>query len=1200
MAEPIESFDVVTFGVLGPLRAEDERGPLALKGPRHRAVLARLLIARGRVVPTTQLIDDLWDEPPADPTGTLQTFVSALRRIIEPGRAPRQPAQILITAAPGYALRIDPAKVDAGRFEALVRQADSLRTAAISGRPADPSSAVAWPAGPEQASRTRTAHPTPPELLRAAVAEIDTALELWQGPAYAEFADRPWARAEITRLGELRLTAMEQRAGTLLDLGRDAEVITTLDAVVHDHPLRETAWHTLVLALYRSGRQADALAALRTLRRTLRDELGVDPGIEMRDLESAILTQAPHLTSPAVRSATLIPGAAAPPAPAEPRGAPAPHAEAPTREVGSTEPNSPTAAEPRDGRLPDTPPRSSDPGDTGASEPAPAAVEPLEFDRRETGSAMAEDATTGASLVMSERRGPDGSAARGFGTGAEIFVGRVGEISRLDQLAAEVAASGRVRVVLVSGAEGAGKSALARVFSDRLAARGWVSAWGASPEEAGTPGNWPWQRMVADLVAAGRPEPARSGAEEADPVAARFAARQRNLDYLGAASAGGPVVLVFDDLHRARAEALELLVAVASSATVGRVLAVGTYRTTEVGPELTAALGRVARVEPERIQLGGLSAGETGELVGEVVGTAIDAGVVRRIHERGSGNPFFTRELARLLRDEGNNALAVVPAGVRDVVRHRLTRLAEPHRTVLQQAAVVGAEVDPDLVVLLTGDEELVLAALDAALHAGFLSEHAHAGGATVRTGGLVFAHDVVREVVYGEVSSVRRAAWHARVGELMEERGGDAAVLAHHFGRAGTAATAEPAARYARAAALQAEVVFAPHEAVRWWEQAVAGFARIGDVRAGLEASMGLGRALAVTGELERARRLRGEAIQVAEGLGDSALTGQVIVAFDVPAVWTENDDPVLAGEIVDAAYRVLGELPPAEVELRCRLLATIALELRGDYGGRGPGAAMEAESLARQSGRPELLALALNARYMQTFYRAGLAGERDRIGAELIALSREAELVTFEVLGHLIRIQGLSATADFGEADKHAAAADALADRYELPLVGVFTRWYRALRQSLTAPYAESEAAYRVAAASFPLAAMPGLGHGLLPLALSCLRLRHNLPIAPDPGIDWGPHEPWVRPLLLLAEDRRPDARKALRALPDPPPDLLLELRLCLLARAALELDERDLIARLHDELLPAAGELAGAATGMLTLEPIADYLVKLAAER
>ncbi|MFJ4657237.1 BTAD domain-containing putative transcriptional regulator [Nocardia sp. NPDC088792] len=1136
---------MVTFGVLGPLRADDERGPLALKGPRHRAVLARVLIAHGRVVPTTQLIDDLWERPPADPTGTLQTFVSALRRILEPDRAPRQPAQILITAAPGYALRIEPMQVDAGRFEALVRHADSLRAAAISSRLPRPADAVSWTAGPEQAGRPKSAQPTPPELLRAAVDEFDTALELWQGPAYAEFADRPWARSEIARLDELRLTAMEQRSHALLDLGRDAEAITTLDALVRDHPLRETAWHTLALALYRTGRQADALAGLRTLRRTLRDELGVDPGVEVRDLETAILTHAPHLTPAAARSATLTSDAAAPSAPGKRLDVSGQTTDASTTEAGETEPNSPAAgpdaAELRDGRFPEMPPRSE-------------------------------------------------ATARGFGTGAEIFVGRAGAISRLDRAAAEVVESGRVRVVLVSGVEGAGKSALARMFSDRAVAQGWVSAWGASPEEAGTPANWPWQRIVADLVAGGRPQLEVPAAERGDPAAARFIARQRNMDYLAAAAADSPVLLVFDDLHWAQAETLELLVAVATSAEIGRVLAIGTYRTTDVSPELTTALGRVARAEPERIQLGGLSAGETGELVGEVVGTTVDTAVVRRIHERGSGNPFFTRELARLLRDEGDGALAAIPAGVRDVVRHRLTRLAEPHRRVLQQAAVIGAEVDPCLLVLLAGDEELVLSALDAALHAGFLIEQT----------GPAFAHGVVRDVVYGEVSAVRRVAWHARVGELMEERGGDAAVLAHHFGRAGTAATAERAARYAWAAALQAEVVFAPHEAARWWEQAVAGFARIGDVRAGLEASMGLGRTLAVTGELERARRLRGEAIQVAEGLEDSALTGRVIVAFDVPAVWTENDEPVLAGEIVDAAYRVLGELPPGEVELRCRLLATIALELRGDDGGRGPGAAAEAEALARQSGRPELLALALNARYMQTFYRAGLAGERDRIGAELIALSREAGLVTFEVLGHLIRIQGLSATADFDEADKHAVAVDALADRYELPLVGVFTRWYRALRQSLTASYAASEAAYRVAAASFPIAAMPGLGHGLLPLALLCLRLRHNLPIAPDSGIDWGPHEPWVRPLLLLAEDRRQEARKALLALPDPPPDLLLELRLCLLSRAALELGERDLIARLHDELLPAAGELAGAGTGLFTLDPVADYLTKLAAGR
>src|SRR5690349_10948174 len=202
---------VITFRVLGPLTADDERGPVDLKGPRHRAVLARLLVARGRVVPVDTLVADLWEDPPDGAVGALQTFVGALRKALEPDRPPRTPARLLVTAGPGYALRAE--DVDAWRFEA-----------AVTGTPE----------------------------------QIDEALTWWRGPAYAEFADQPWARGEIARLDELRLLAVERRAAALLDVGRAAEAVPDLEAHTGAHPWREEGWRLLALARYRSGRQGDA------------------------------------------------------------------------------------------------------------------------------------------------------------------------------------------------------------------------------------------------------------------------------------------------------------------------------------------------------------------------------------------------------------------------------------------------------------------------------------------------------------------------------------------------------------------------------------------------------------------------------------------------------------------------------------------------------------------------------------------------------------------------------------------------------------------------------------------------------------------------------------------------------------------------------------------------------------------------------
>lgn len=206
---------------------------------------------------------------------------------------------------------------------------------------------------------------------------------------------------------------------------------------------------------------------------------------------------------------------------------------------------------------------------------------------------------------------------------------------------------------------------------------------------------------------------------------------------------------------------------------------------------------------------------------------------------------------------------------------------------------------------------------------------------------------------------------------------------------------------------------------------------------------------------------------------------------------------------------------------------------------------------------------------------------------------------MVTYEVLGHLIRIQARSALADFPGADEHVAAADQLADRHELPLVGVFTQWYRVLRLTATGnpKPAQVATAYQDAALRLNGAGMPGLERGLLPLALLSLRLRNGQPAQTDEHIDWGPYEPWARPLVLLARDCPNEARTALSSLPDPPRDLLFEALWCLAARAAIAVDDRGTMERAHAELTPAAAELAGAGSGLLTLGSVARYLDDLA---
>jgi len=248
--------------VLGPLEAEVEGARADLGGPLQRAVLALLLMERGRVVSVDRMIDQLWrGEPPPRAIASLQAYVSNLRRILEPGRARRAQARILVSAPPGYAVRLPDGAVDAWRFE-------SLLTAA------------------------RKEAPGQPERARQ---ELEQALALWRGPAYAEFADEEWASAEVVRLTEQHLAAQEAWAEVALRTGAAAEAVPAAEALIRQQPLREGSWRLLALSLWACDRQADALAALRRARRMLRDELGLEPGPALAEVEEAILGQRQEL-----------------------------------------------------------------------------------------------------------------------------------------------------------------------------------------------------------------------------------------------------------------------------------------------------------------------------------------------------------------------------------------------------------------------------------------------------------------------------------------------------------------------------------------------------------------------------------------------------------------------------------------------------------------------------------------------------------------------------------------------------------------------------------------------------------------------------------------------------------------------------------------------------------------------------------------
>jgi DNA-binding SARP family transcriptional activator len=664
----------VQFRILGPLEVLDGQRRVELGRPKQRALLAVLLVHANQVVPLDRLIEELWGEqPPAQATASLQAYISNLRRALEPARPIRTPPRVLVTQPPGYRLVVESGDLDAARFVALAEEGHGLLEEE---RPAE------------------------------AVQVLREALGLWRGPALAEVADEPFAQAERQRLEELRLVVLEDRLAAELAAGRHAAAVAELGELVGRYPFRERLHGLLILALYRSGRQAEALGAFRAARRVLGEELGIDPSRWLTQLEADILRQAPAL---------------------------------------DWMPPSGEAGRPRQAKVPE----------------APVATTPLPM------------------------------------VGEGKLVGRHEQLAELDALLAG-AAAGHGRLVLLAGEPGIGKTRLAEEAAQRAASQGVRVAWGRCFEGEGAPAFWPWVQIARDLLARVAPGELDSvlrpsGAElsqllpelkelipglEPPPVvdlaAARFRLYQAVTELLRRLAEARPLMVIVDDLHWADVASLGLLVFLAGGLRGARLVVLGTYRDVEAvaGRPLAETLGALAR-EPvvERIPLGGLTKAEVARLITTTVGTRPDEQLVRAVHERTEGNPFFVTELLRLLQSQGRleadeataAARQAVPVGVREVLQRRLARLPEQTNAVLVAAAVVGHGFDLDLVEALTQlDDEHALDAVEAAVVAGLVVEDEEA------VGRYRFAHALVGETIYEQLSRARRARLHARVAEAL------------------------------------------------------------------------------------------------------------------------------------------------------------------------------------------------------------------------------------------------------------------------------------------------------------------------------------------------------------------------------------------------------------------------------------------------
>jgi DNA-binding SARP family transcriptional activator/ABC-type oligopeptide transport system substrate-binding subunit len=267
------------FRILGPLQVLDEGRVLALGGAKQRSTLAMLLLGRNRVVSRDQLIDGLWGESPPPSAGpTLDTYISRLRRVLQDDGGSAR----LVTQPPGYRLRVEAGELDLERFETQLEQARTARSAG----------------DPERAGN-----------------DLHEALSLFRGAPLEDLVHASFAPTEIRRLEELRLDALVQRLEADLAVGRHAEVVGELESLAAQYPFREVLWGQLMLALYRSGRQAEALLAFDRARRTLAEELGVDPGVPLKQLHQQIVQQDPSLdrASASRASAAVATSTATPP-----------------------------------------------------------------------------------------------------------------------------------------------------------------------------------------------------------------------------------------------------------------------------------------------------------------------------------------------------------------------------------------------------------------------------------------------------------------------------------------------------------------------------------------------------------------------------------------------------------------------------------------------------------------------------------------------------------------------------------------------------------------------------------------------------------------------------------------------------------------------------------------------------------------------
>jgi DNA-binding SARP family transcriptional activator len=1070
----------VEFRVLGPLEVVDNGRALRLGSRKQRALLALLVLHAGEVVSRDRLIDDLWrGQPPAAAETTLRSHISRLRSALGGERVLRR--------APGYTLVLAPEELDAARCERLLAQG---RRALAQGRASEAADC------------------------------FRSALGLWRGSALADVAYEPFAQGEIARLEELRLALLEERIEADLALGRHADLVGELEALVGEHPLRERLRGQLMLAFYRSGRQADALESYRQARRVLTDELGLEPSEALKGLERAILAH-----------------------------------------------------------------------DSSLQPPSQAGAE----------------ARLGAVDVA----------------GVGPFVGRERELGELlGGLAAALAGSGRL--FLISGEPGIGKSRLLEQLAGQARERGAEVLVGRCWEAGGAPAYWPWVQVLRACVRDRDPELVRGqlgrGAADlaqilpelhelygqlpappsGDPEGARFRLFEAATSFLRAVALTKPLLIVIDDLHAADTPSLLLLQFLADGLADARLLVIAAYR--DVDPSLRGPLAETVtqlRRKPatRSLPLAGLTEADVASFVSLAGGLDPTTDVAGALHRATAGNPLFVDELVRLLASEdalgsisdAESWRQMLPEGVKAVIRQRLRHLSDDCRPVLILASVLGREFDlAALERVSEASSDQLFALLDEAAEERIVTD------LPGQPGRMRFAHVLIRDALYEELTPGRRLQLHGRVGDALEALyAGNLephlAELAHHFYESARPAVADKALVYARGAAERSLRLLAYEEAARLYQVSLRILDRSETLDEALrcELLLALGDAYARAGETPKSKQTYREAARLAEELQLPDQLGQAALGYGGRLDWESFRDDA---ELLLLLEKALDALDEEDSSLRVRLLARLAggpLRDATADAGRRRSLGVAALEMARRIGDPSTLASGLFG-YISSHMSPDSASEQVTLAQELIAVAVESGDLERSFDGYQADFEFSIGLGDMASARDDLKAMTTLATTLRQPSQAWLVGAYQTVLALLEGRFEEAE---RLIEESHSLGERAqrwsaDVTHGLQLYLLRreqgrCGEIEQLVRRLAAEHVSY----PICRCVLantLVELGLRAEARSELEALAADryggiPFDEEWLVSLCLLAETTIRLGEREHAATLYELLLPYADKVA-----------------------